>query len=186
MSAQLSRSALLIMDVQQGIIERVPDQEAFLARNKQAIAYAHQNNILVILVVVGFRSTTIEVSASNKMFTTIKQNANPGFIDPKPLIIPQNNDIVVTKRRVSAFSGSDLDVILRAQHIQHLILGGISTGGVVLSTVREAADKDYTITILSDLCFDADQEVQDILLNKVFLRQAEVMTTEEWKETMKT
>ena len=94
-------------------------------------------------------------------------------------------DIVVTKRRVSAFSGSDLEVVLRAQGISHLVLCGILTSGVVLSTLREAADKDYQLTVLADCCVDSDEEVQRVLLSKVFPRQAEVVTAEAWSARLK-
>ena len=60
----------------------------------------------------------------------------------------------VAKKRISAFAGSDLEVLLRANDIRHLVLCGIATSGVVLSTLREAGDKDYTMTVLSDLCAD--------------------------------
>jgi len=91
-----------------------------------------------------------------------------------------DHDIVVVKRRVSAFTGSDLEVVLRGRGIGHLVLAGISTSGVVLSTVREAADKDYQLTVLKDICADVDPEVHAVLVDKVFPRQATVMTTEEW------
>jgi nicotinamidase-related amidase len=73
-----------------------------------------------------------------------------------------------------------LEVVLRAQGIQHIILSGVSTSGVVLSTLREAADKDYRITVLSDCCTDGDIEVHNVLINKVFPRQAAVFTLDEW------
>ena len=73
-----------------------------------------------------------------------------------------------------------MDVLLRAHQIQHLVLSGIATGGVVLSTFREAADKDFRVTVLSDGCADGDPEVHSILLTKVFPRQAEVVTTADW------
>ena len=88
--------------------------------------------------------------------------------------------MVITKRQVSAFTGSDLEVVLRGGDVQHLVLCGIATSGVVLSTLREAADKDYRLTVLSDLCFDPDPEVHRVLLEKVFVRQAEVVTSEQW------
>ena len=88
---------------------------------------------------------------------------------------------MVTKRRVSAFSGSDLEVVLRAQDISHLALCGIATSGVVLSTLREAADKDYQLTVLADCCVDSDEEVQRVLLTKVFPRQAEVIEVAAWR-----
>ena len=73
-------------------------------------------------------------------------------------------------------------MVLRAQDIRHIVLTGVATSGVVLSTIREAADKDYRITVLSDCCGDADEEVHRVLTTKVFPRQTEVMTVEEWRE----
>lgn len=102
------------------------------------------------------------------------------FTTIHPAVVPLESDIVVTKRRVSAFTGSDLEVVLRAQGIQHLVLTGIATSGVVLSTVREAADKDYQLTVLSDCCADGDEEVHQVLTKKVFPRQAAVESLEEW------
>lgn len=64
-----------------------------------------------------------------------------------------------------------------------MILTGIATSGVVLSTLREAADKDYQLTVLSDCCADADEEVHQILINKIFSRQADVMTINQWKSS---
>ena len=95
-------------------------------------------------------------------------------------VSPQPDDIIITKRRVSAFTGSDLEVVLRALGINHLVLTGLSTGGVVLSTLREAYDKDYSLTVLSDCCADRDEEVHRVLMTKIFPRQAEVMTADEW------
>lgn len=97
---------------------------------------------------------------------------------------PQPNEPVVTKFRVSAFAGSNLEVILRSKQIDTLILSGIATSGVVLSTVREAADKDYAITVLSDACLDADPEVHRVLTEKVFPRQADVLTVADWIESL--
>ncbi|HLK28006.1 MAG TPA: isochorismatase family cysteine hydrolase [Puia sp.] len=97
-----------------------------------------------------------------------------------PCVAPADHEIVVTKRRISAFPESDLEVVLRSKNIQHILLAGISTSGVVLSTVREAADKDYEITVLSDCCKDADEEVHLVLITKIFPRQAEVLSLEEW------
>jgi nicotinamidase-related amidase len=109
-----------------------------------------------------------------------------GMDDPAtqihPAVAPDAEDIVVVKKRVSAFTGSDLDVVLRAQEVGTLVLTGIATSGVVLSTLRQAADLDYELIVLSDGCADADVEVHRVLLEKVFPRQATVLTTDEWVE----
>jgi nicotinamidase-related amidase len=101
-------------------------------------------------------------------------------VEISPEIAPLERDIVVTKRRVSAFSGSDLECVLRGLNIDSLVLAGIATSGAVLSTVRQAADLDYSITVVGDLCFDADPEVHRVLVEKVFPRQASVLSTEQW------
>lgn len=88
--------------------------------------------------------------------------------------------MLVVKRRFSAFSGSDLEILLRAQEIKHLVLTGIVTSGVVLVTALEAADMDFRITILSDLCADADPDVNDFLLQKVLSQQCDVITSDQW------
>jgi len=92
---------------------------------------------------------------------------------------------VVTKRRVSAFAGSDLDVLLRARRTEHLVLAGIATSGLVLSTLRQAADLDFRLTVLADGCLDADPEVHQVLLHKVFPRQAEVTSVAEWAASLR-
>jgi nicotinamidase-related amidase len=174
------RSALLVMDIQPGILDRVPDPAAFLGRATEAVLAARSHAVPVIHVVVGFRPGLPEVSAQNQTFSGLKEQAPAFLTDPRPAIPPESSDVVVTKRRVSAFTGSDLEVVLRAGEIRHLVLCGIATSGVVLSTVREAADKDYRLTVLADLCADTDTEVHSVLIGKVFPRQAQVTSAAEW------
>jgi nicotinamidase-related amidase len=83
-----------------------------------------------------------------------------------------------------AFTGSDLDVLLRAADARHLALAGIATSGVVLSTLRQAADLDFELTVLVDACADADAEVHRVLTEKVFPRQATVTTAGGWAASL--
>jgi nicotinamidase-related amidase len=135
-------------------------------------------------VVVGFRPGYPEVSTRNKMFGALARNGLADGGDQATQIHPdvaaEPGDIIVTKRRVSAFAGSDLDMVLRAGDIDHLVLTGIATSGVVLSTVRQAADLDFGLTVLADGCLDADPEVHRVLTEKVFPRQADVVTVADW------
>lgn len=186
MSDTYSKMALLVMDVQVGIVASVAQMGDVLTPISKAITAAHAATIPVIYVAVGFRPGYPEIGSRNKIFSATKQRQIPQSVatasmEIHPAIAPQPNDIVVTKRRVSAFSGSDLEMVLRAQEISHLVLCGIATSGVVLSTLREAADKDYQLTVLADCCFDGDEEVQRVLLSKVFPRQAEVVQASTWE-----
>ena len=135
-------------------------------------------------MVVGFRKGYPEVNPNNKSFVILKSGAMNFDAEEGTAVhesvAPQPGEIIITKKRVSAFAGSDLEVILKSLGINHLVLTGIATSGVVLSTLREAADKDYILTVLSDCCADRDEEVHRVLTTKIFPRQAEVMTAEEW------
>jgi len=177
-------TALLVMDMQTAILGMLPSPSDLVGNVANAIAKARANAIPVIYVVVGFRTGAPEASPNNKGFAAAKERfgkvAPEVFMAVAPAIAPQEGDITVVKRRVSAFTGSDLEVILRAQGIQHIVLTGIATSGVVLSTTREAADKDFRITILADCCADGDEEVHRVLTTKVFPRQAEVIGLDDW------
>jgi nicotinamidase-related amidase len=181
---QNNNTALLIMDLQVGILDTFPGAENYASKVATAVSHAREKNIPVIYVRVGFRQTKPEISMNNKSFSSMKQNIASinmdEFMKIHPAVEPLENDVIVTKRRISAFTGSDLEVVLRAQNIDHIVLAGIATSGVVLSTLREAADKDYRITVLSDGCADRDEEVHRVLLTKIFPRQADVITIHEW------
>lgn len=89
-----------------------------------------------------------------------------------PEIAPLGNDIVVTKRRVSGFSGSDLDTVFRGLNVDGLVIGGIATSGAVLSTVRQAADMDYKLTVVGDLCLDLTKKSIVFWLRRSFRDRA--------------
>ncbi|MFJ5995516.1 cysteine hydrolase family protein [Streptomyces sp. NPDC092370] len=99
-----------------------------------------------------------------------------------PEVAPRPGDVVVTKRRAGAFSGSDLDVVLRARGIDSLVLTGIATGAVVLSALCRANDLDFGLTVLS--CLDTDPEVHRVLVERLFPRWADVVTVDAWAESV--
>lgn len=178
----MANTALLVMDVQRSIAERVQDAD-YLPRLSRAVDAARQAGVRVVHVVVGFRAGHPEASPHNKSFGALPPDAftdaDPGAAI-HPDLTPRNGETVVTKKRVSAFSGSDLAMILRAGDVDHLVLTGIATSGVVLSTLRQAADLDYRLTVLSDGCYDPDAEVHRVLVEKVFPRQADVTSVDDF------
>jgi nicotinamidase-related amidase len=180
----MDRTALLIMDVQRGIVGRFGDDAGYLRRVASARDAAHTTDVPVIYVVVSFRPGHPEIAASNRTFSAAAATGGFAHDDPAtdvhPAVAPEPGDLVVTKKRVSAFTGSDLEVLLRGLSVGKLVLTGIATSGVVLSTLRQAADLDYRLTVLADGCLDADPEVHRVLTEKVFPRQADVTTVAEW------
>jgi nicotinamidase-related amidase len=189
-SADHHHAALLCMDYQNDIVGAYAEdrQRELLSKAAAALSAARRMKMPVIYVVVRFRPGYPEISPRNKIFQGIKsgnrlRDGTPGA-DIHRQVAPQADDIIVIKRRVGAFSTTDMETVLKAQGITHLVLMGIATSGVVLSTVRWAADADYELTVLSDCCADAEEEVHRVLTQKVFPRQATVVTAAEWLQTL--
>lgn len=177
-------SALLVMDYQRAIVESyASDCLKLLARMSDLIKAVRNVDMNVIYVVVGFRTGYPEVNPRNQSFGPLRGSGHllAGSVgnEVHPSVAPMADDVIVTKRRINAFAGTDMDIILRAKGIDTLILAGISTSGVVLSTVRHAADADYRIIVVSDCCADIDPEVHRILMEKVFPLQAAVISAKD-------
>jgi nicotinamidase-related amidase len=185
-----SSTAVLCMDYQNDIVGTYPDdrQREILHKASDVLAAARRVQIPVIYVVVRFRDGYPEVSPRNKLFQSLKnagrlREGTPGA-EIHPDVAPQPGEVIVTKRRVGAFSTTDMETVLTAKSVTHLALMGIATSGVVLSTVRWAADADYEITVLADCCADADDEVHQVLTRKVFPRQATVVSSSEFLQAL--
>jgi nicotinamidase-related amidase len=187
----ISRTALLAMDCQAGIISvYVKPAEEFLAKASNALHAARKRGMLLIHVQVGFRPGLPEVSRRNKLFAAVLDSQQhqeffkgaSGAIHPA--LGPEPGDIVVTKHRISAFTGTDLAMILRAKEIDTVVLFGIATSGVVLSTVLDAGDADYRVVVISDCCADQDAELHHALLNRLFPRRADVVTADDFVKAL--
>jgi nicotinamidase-related amidase len=176
-----SKTALLIMDYQNGIIPMVANPEELLAGARQVIDLIHSHGGTVGYVRVGFADAS-EIGGSmgerigGAAAALEHYHADHANTQIHADVAPEEGDIVVRKTRVGPFGTTDLDRQLRARGIDTLLLAGISTSGVVLSTVRDAHDRDYRLIVLADLCADRDTEVHEVLMGQVFPRQAEVIS----------
>jgi nicotinamidase-related amidase len=142
---EVARTAVLAMDCQTGIVSiYAKPQDEFLNRAGSVVRAAREAGMTVIHVRVGFRPGLPEVSSRNKLFAGIKSSPQHQKLfegeraSVHPQLIDEQNDIVVTKHRVDAFAGTDLQMLLRARDITTLVLFGIATSGVVLSTLPAA------------------------------------------------
>jgi nicotinamidase-related amidase len=185
-----AHTAVLSMDCQTGIVSiyTKDDKDAFLTRAASVLNHARAAGMTVIHVQVGFRPGLPEVSSRNVLFGAIKSSAQHQKLFQEPLgaipavIAPKEGEIVITKHRVSAFTGTDLAMILRANDIDTLVLYGIATSGVVLSTLVEAADADFRLAVIKDCCADLDSNLHDCLINKFFPSRASVLSLREFVE----
>ncbi len=179
------RTAVLIMDYQTDILGFLgAGQDDLLKRASRVLQASRDAKIAVVYVTAGFRRGYPEIGPRNLMFTGVKHSGRfimnqPGS-EIHPMVAPQNGEVIVVKHRVGAFVGTDLDMVLRASSIETLVLLGISTSGVVLSTLRYASDSDYRCIVIKDCCADRDPDVHLCLAEKVFPRQASIVTAEEF------
>lgn len=184
-------SALLVMDFQTIILNNFLPQESaegVIRNTALLITAARGAGIPVIYVSVGFRKGYPEVSQNNTIFSSIKENRLFKGDDESTAIhadvAPAENEAVIVKHRVSAFSFTELDMILRAQGIETLILTGVTTSGVVLSTAGQASDLDYRLVVVSDCCADPDHDTHLFLLEKILPQQTFVTHLSEISEAL--
>jgi nicotinamidase-related amidase len=185
-------TALLVMDYQQAIVGMIEDSDALVARAAEAIDLVRRHGGHIGYVRVAFTAADLQgIPPTSSMGARIAAGPQ-AFMDDSPTtqidarVAPRDDDIIVRKTRVGAFSTTDLAQQLAARGIDTLILAGISTSGVVLSTVRDASDRDYRLFVLADATADRDPAVHACLMEKVFPRQAHVITVAELERLLGT
>jgi nicotinamidase-related amidase len=184
-------TAVLSMDFQTAVVSIYVKDPDLMVRAAGLLDQARIAGMTVIHVQVGFRPNMPEASPRNRLLSAIKNSPQhrqifegaAGTIHAS--LSPQADDITVVKHRVSAFAGTDLEMILRAKDIDTLVMFGIATSGVVLSTLLEAGDRDYRVIVAGDCCADLDAEGHAWLLDKFFSRRAEVAQASDIIEALK-
>jgi nicotinamidase-related amidase len=185
-----ARTAALCMDMQAAIVAiytagSKEGAEQLVSRSADVLKRCRERGMAVIHIQVGFRPGLPEISPRNALFSTIRNSperqklfrGEGGKIHPA--LGPADDDIVITKHRISAFIGTDLEMILRAKEIDTLVIFGIATSGVVLSTLLHAVDADFRVLVVGDCCADQDAEVHQVLVEKFFPRRGTVISAAE-------
>jgi nicotinamidase-related amidase len=180
-------TALLAMDYQVDTLTKfmTAGQSAdVIARVPELIAMARDAGMMAIHVVVAFRPGHPELSPRNTVFSVVKANgmlvAGSEGAAIHPAAAPREGEPIVVKHRVSPFAGTDLEMLLRANGIDTLVLAGVHTSGVLLSAVCHAVDLDYRLVVIRDCCADPDAEAHAMLLDIVIPKQAAVVTMAEF------
>lgn len=183
------RTALLVMDYQVLLVPMLPadvNTEDLLRRVADAIGTVRRAGGTVAYVRTGFTAAErAAVPPENLAATAFVEHMGTAMDVDGPgtaivdALAPREDDIVVRKTRVGGLSTTGLHDRLSRRGITTLVLAGIATGGVVLSTVRDAADRDYRLLVLSDGCADPDPQVHETLMEKVFPQQAQVLRVAE-------
>ena len=174
-------TALLSLDFQNGIFGFIPDAESVIPHAAKAVEFARQQSFHIIHVGLGFSAGHPEIADVASPFQRVKHTNL--FVKGTPSVeihsaILRPGELVVYKQRVGAIIENELHLILRSRGIANLVLLGITTSGITLSTLRRAFDLDFHCVVLSDACFDPDPEVHRVLTGKIFPAQATVVTVD--------
>ncbi|MEV0233970.1 cysteine hydrolase [Nonomuraea sp. NPDC050786] len=179
-------TALLVMDFQPALLALLPesDSEVLLGRMERVIADVRASGGTVAYVRVGFTEADwAAIPPTNRSFAPIAQYRlmHHAGLDTAvhERLAPRDGDIVVRKIRVGGLSTTDLDRRLREHGITTLVIAGISTSGVVLSTVLDAADRDYQLYVLADGVADPDREAHEVVLHRVLPSRAHILESGE-------
>lgn len=171
MIADMAISALLIGDIQRGITGAYPFARQVLPPLTELLPRARAAGALVVFVRIAFRVNRADLPPDNALFAGFFEAGDlfhEGAAGTEIDLPVRDEDVVVLKRRASAFAGTDLELVLRARAVDAIAVAGVATSAMVAATCYDAADRGYRITVLRDGCADADPSVHDFFMDKVF------------------
>ena len=182
-----SGTAVLVGDLQWGITDTFPFAETVVEPATRAVVRAREAGALVVYVRTALRPSGADVSGGNTLFVgfhsmgdLFHEGSASTQLDSRLDVRP--DDPVVVKRRTSAFAATDLDLVLRANQVARLAFCGVATSAMIAASLYDASDRDYAVTVLSDACADADDDVHHFLVDKVFpSRGASVSVVDAWQ-----
>lgn len=114
-------------------------------------------------------------SKDNRLISSIVPTGYFRNALPMKGLAVEPNDVFYTCPRASVFCGNSLDADLRSRGISTLVMAGISTTGVVLSSITWASDADYDVRLVRDCCYDPDQAAHEALFRTGFGGRVQVV-----------
>ncbi len=173
--------ALLVLGCQPAVLDGLADADALILKISAAIDILRLHGGHVAFVRIALDDLDYRFTPStNKEFSALTRQGRFKNGAPESAIHPafpvQSSDIVLRSTRLGAFSTTDLDEQLTNLGVTTLIVLGADTSGALLSTIREAADRDYRLIVLADCCADPDTETHQLLMERALPRQAEITT----------
>jgi nicotinamidase-related amidase len=178
-STELDRTtALVLIDLQKGIVTRVPS--ASVLANAASLAAAFRAAKLpVILVNVDFSRDRADMLQLRSDASAPIGEVPPDFGELAGELDAQPGDLRITKRQWGAFYGTDLDLQLRRRRVEGIVLGGIATSIGVESTARAAMEHGYNVTFAVDAMADMKDVAHAHSVEHIFPRIGQVRTTQE-------
>jgi len=156
-----ARTALLIWDVQNMLVQNIFNTEEFLANTKKVISYAREKGVQIIYSKITPLPEKFE-SPVRKYFRKIrpwKLDQAPGALDLT--FEPFKDDIVIPKSTASMFIGTNFEQLLRNSGITTIVFMGIATEMGVESSARDALNRGFFPVIITNAVSSRNQEAHN-------------------------
>jgi nicotinamidase-related amidase len=193
------KSAYLVLDLQNDLVhsDGPNGKGAFgleaarrdvLGRTAATIRAARKAGALIGFVRTGFSEDFRECPSNSPLFGAIRGygllKLGSWGAESHPALPRATGDLEIVKHRVSPFFGTALELVLRAQGIQHVVCSGVSTQAVVQACVRDAHDRDFRVTVLENCCSAQSEEehrasIEALRMFAVIAASGEVFPSEE-------
>lgn len=176
------KSALVVIDLQQGIVSRscAPYEASTVVARASAIARAMRAvGGLVILVHVASHDGKDLLRPEVDDPPPIRREVSGDWSAIVPQLGPEPTDLLITKRQWGAFYGTDLDLQLRRRGIQTVLLCGIATGMGVDTTGREAYQHGYQLVFLEDAMTGLSVQEHEHCIERIFPRLGKIRSSDE-------
>ena len=180
LSIDVSSTALILIDLQKGIVGRslAPHPSALVVSNSVRLADAMRaKGGMVVLVNVDV-TQTLSLPTDQPMRPPGSPQPPADACDLVPELGDHPGDIRITKRQWGAFYGTGLDQHLRRRQIRTIIIGGVATNFGVESTARAAFDRGYAMIFAEDAMSTMAPEMHALAVTHVFPRMGYVRPTQ--------
>lgn len=178
----MNKTALLIVDMVKDFTDPeglvfYPQNREVLPKIRRVLDRCREQGCLIV-----FLQHCNRKDKADRRIVSMRPNCmegTPGIeIDPM-LPVDEKKDYVIRKRRYSGFFGTDLDLVLRENHIENLIIVGTKTNCCIRATVTDAFYLDYNGIVLSDCVATNSETVQQVHLEDIRKYLGQVMDSEE-------
>lgn len=170
------KPALVVIDLQKGLtaVQTARPIDEIIAQTAR-LAQAFRRHDLPVVLVTATGQAPGRTEAPSKI--TVQPSAD--WADPVPELDPQPGDLLVTKQRWGAFTGTSLDARLRDLGVTQIVLTGVATSAGVESTARSAHEHGYHVVLATDAITDRDPDMHRHTVERIFPRIGETATTPE-------